>query len=266
MACARRWAACLLQFHSVARCPVQGVCVVAMWAGTVWGALLVCVCARATGPDNTAPSKRQQSLARKIERSMAGAALREHAASVIAHWWRFKRFHQYHQLSPYESARHAAAANQLQASEDEDEEEDKETAERTEDKKTKKTTPPRAQAFGKYRRPDRVRRRRLMQTPLGVVKMPLILQDAFEQHEVNRMRSAMRGFKNARIHLRNLCTPGGEPEQLLVGLQQQINFLHAEAQSSLVVHAHRLAGRKKQKLKGLARSSTVMPPSSSSQR
>jgi hypothetical protein len=145
-------------------------------------------------------------------------------------------------LSPYESARHAAA-DQLQAGEEEDKEEDKETAERTEDKKTQKTTPPKALAFGRYRRPDRLLRRRLMQTPLGVVKMPLILQDAFEQHEVNRMRSAMRGFKNARLHLRHLCTPGGEPEELLVGLQQQINLLHSETQSLLVIHAHRLAGR-----------------------
>ena len=237
MPCARRRAPWLQQFDSIAHCLVQGVCVVAMWAGTVWGALLVCVCVRATGP-----SKRQQSLARKIERSMAAAALREHAASVIAHWWRFRRFHQYHHLSPYESARHAAA-DQLQAGEEEDKEEDKETAERTEDKKTQKTTPPKALAFGRYRRPDRLLRRRLMQTPLGVVKMPLILQDAFEQHEVNRMRSAMRGFKNARLHLRHLCTPGGEPEELLVGLQQQINLLHSETQSLLVIHAHRLAGR-----------------------
>lgn len=219
-------AGCSLLSHSLplAVC-AQGVCVIAMWAGTVWGALLIVALMRAT-----APSKREQALGRKIERSLAVAVLRERAAAVIANWWRFRRFHEYDHLSPYQSARVSAAQAELQREEEAEKEAPAATAGQGQ------------LAFGQYRRTDRLRRRRLMNTPLGVMKMPLRLQDAFEQREVNRMRSALRSFKHARLHFRHLCAPGGEFEQLLVGLKQQMNILHRETQSSLVVHTDRLAG------------------------
>ena len=81
-----------------------------------------------------------------------------------------------------------------------------------------------------------------MQTPLGVTKMPMVVQDIYEQSEINATRRAMRALKQSRQLVAMLHAPGGTPEQLLVGLEQSAQQQHRHVVLLVSQQAAEVAG------------------------